>query len=320
MKTLTVIASLMFSAAAIVVACKENETSTPDGSSSGSTSSGGTSSSGSTGGTSSGNNATTVKSGLVSVTQSITKVVETDYISVTSIASFGETTASGGGSDVTGGCKTSTAGDCTVVECETTTDADRDAGNTPEDAGSSKSPTAGDVKIKGLREITLSPDATTGNYPPKSDTPPAASKIWEGGDDVKISAVGAEVPAFDKTLKAPSSVTVTAPEFPTFPDKLTIPRNADLDVTWANGTAGNVTASFVTTSSSGNTTKLATITCTFKADAGTGKVPSAALGKLIAGDGAVSIGASSNELVDQGGWKINLSLIGAGASGAATFN
>jgi hypothetical protein len=227
-------------------------------------------------------------------------------------------TASASFADVTGAaptpsgskCTTVKDGDCTITECTTP----KASGETPPPAGDvKKQPTAGEITVAGLEEITLSPD-DKGMYTAKN----GQVALFEGGAEVKFTAKGGEVPAFDKALTAPSVVSLTAPEIPAFgTGKLDLDRTADLDLTWDNGTVGDVQA--MISSTVGEKTSL--VMCTFKAQAGQGKISKAALGKLLVSDaGFVSLSAMSTTSFDQGGWKLSINALVPAASGQANIH
>jgi hypothetical protein len=192
-----------------------------------------------------------------------------------------------------------------------------DAGNSSTtDAGAKKAPHAGDVKIAGLRDITLTP-GEKGVYSSKVENTDV-KPFFETGSEVKFSAPGADVPTFETTLKGPSLITVTAPALSSGTYKLS--RNEDLPVAWKGGTVGDVTAVV----SSVTTTASTTISCKFKANAGTGTIPKAALGKLAptTGDAAntIEVEASSSEEIEHGDWRITAILKTGGTMVFFKFN
>lgn len=311
MKKLTVLATILLTAA-----CTTNPTNTSGTSSSGGNtpgggdnSSGGDGSGGDKPGDGDGTEAT--KSGSIMVTQSSYSVAGNDMFMYSTMASFVDATGSTVGTTNGVKCTQSTDGDCSISECDLPSGSgnETDAGNgTPGEA--KKQPTAGDITISGLEDVTMSPDGN-GAYTAKS----GQVALFEGGADVTFKAAGAEVPAFEKVLKAPSSVTLTAPAWPAPGTALEIDRSKDLDLTWDNGTAGDVQASI--SSLAGQ--KTATITCKFKADAGQGKISKAALGKLVATDtGSISVSAMSSESFDQGGWKLSVMALAPASAGSAS--
>jgi hypothetical protein len=292
----------------VAAACTTTTTTTPNGGSSGNGSSGGDTSSADGGGGSNPGGETLVRSGTISLSQSVMNIAGTDYSSYTAIATFIETTSAGTGSTGSSSCTQSTDGDCSIVACDTTGAVASDGGVVSDAGAPKKSPTAGEITVKGLKEITLTPD-DKGSYTAKFEQ----VALWKAGEDVSVKAAGAEVPAFEKTLKSPSTVIVSEPTWPAVGQAIDVDRANDLDFTWADGGPGTVQAAI--TSAAGGKTTL--ITCKFKADAGTGKISKAALSKLVATDtGTLSLTAMSSEVVDASGWKINvLALTSATTSG-----
>jgi hypothetical protein len=250
------------------------------------------------------------------LTQTSLTIADQEINSFSAMALFTEVAA--GGAAVPGApkCTTSKEGSCDVTVCDIPAASGGGSGGTPPPAGEPKnSPSASDITITGAEEIVLEAD-DKGNYTPAS----GQTKLLTAGEDVKVKAKGKEVPAFDKTVKAPSLVTLTAPEWPAAGDAFAIDRTADLEFNWDNGTAGEVQASI----SAITDKKMSTIACKFKADAGTGKITKAALSKLVASEqGSISVSGISTTAFEASGWKITLtamspSSVAAGGVASAT--
>jgi hypothetical protein len=264
---------------------------------------------------------TVTKSGTVSLVQSKMTILDKDYSSYTASATFIQATSYSSTVSSTG-CTTSTDGDCSIVDCDASNAVVSDAGAPPAaDAGAPQgNPSAGDITVTGDKEIVLSPNAA-GVYAPKTEQ----VSLWTAGNDLAVKAKGADIPAFDKTLKAPGAITLTAPEWPTAPGQaVAIDRSADLDLAWTDGGDGDVSASI--SSVAGKKTTF--ITCTFKAAGGTGKITKAALGKLqTTTTGTISLLSTASDIVDAAGWKVTVSAsspastsAGGAASGIANIN
>jgi hypothetical protein len=221
-----------------------------------------------------------------------------------------ETTDVGTGANASAdaSCTSSKEGACSVVDCDETRAA---PASTP---GATKSPNAGPLTIEGLRAITLTPDET-GVYAPASETQ-AVQPVFGVGGNVTFSAAGADVPAFDATVPAPALINVTSPTLGT-PFQVSVYH--DLDVAWDHGTLGDVNVVMSTSSQPRRTT----ISCTFDATAGGGKVPAALLGKLqpTGSDvaGTLTVQTSSTKFVGSGGWSITARLTASIATGSFTM-
>jgi hypothetical protein len=64
--------------------------------------------------------------------------------------------------------------------------------------------------------------------------------------------------------------------------------------------------------------KMTTISCKFKADAGKGTVPKAALGKLFDSPiSSISINTSTSETFDQDGWRITATALRPAKAGTS---
>src|SRR5205814_8299223 len=94
-------------------------------------------------------------------------------------------------------------------------------------------PPAGRITLSaGGRSIAIEPDAT-GRYQPRQQDAP----LWQPGESVSVSAVGAKVPAFSGTLTGPGDVDITSPLV--VPGQATmVRRDADVVVIWTGGMAG----------------------------------------------------------------------------------
>lgn len=291
-------AAITLAALAAVVACSESSTSTNDPSNPGNGGDGG-GGGGDGGHTPTPGPGTKIKAGTVTMTQTVVSAGGTEIVNAVAGAGFYEGTLNASGSG-DASCTESKEGDCTITECDLGPTPD---GGTETDAGTTKSPHAGEIAIKSASEIKLTPDAD-GKYDGKSEQ----SRLWTNGGDISVTAAGADVPAFETSLKGPSAVEVTAPAWPALGAALEIDRANDLEITWSDGGAGSVQA--MVSSSTDDTKKVATVSCVFKSDTGGGKIPKAALSKLIAGDKAsISVHAATIEEVSAGDWKVSVAAM-----------
>ncbi|HEX7601560.1 MAG TPA: hypothetical protein VF316_08145 [Polyangiaceae bacterium] len=144
------------------------------------------------------------------------------------------------------GCTSTAVDGCTFVSCPPTpppiTDAGGPIGSEQDDAeGGAGTPgpsyaTSGKLTISGLLpaskgSITIAAPAR-GRYEDQG-----ARKLWNGGETIRITTEGAEVPAFDQYVVAPTPVDLTSP---TMVDGLAVDRTKPLRFAWNGTTAGRV--------------------------------------------------------------------------------
>jgi collagen type VII alpha len=300
--------------AAVAVACSsdpENNTgSSGNGGSSGTSGNGGSSGASGNGGSSgtSGNGGSSGASGsksigIISVSQS--EIVAGTF-QTTAIASFSK--ASGQVSSDGPKCTTSNEGACVVSVCDLTPPPDGGA-PPPSDAGMAKAPNAGEITISGGdTPISLTVEAN-GTYKAFS----APKKAFSSGATLVAKAPGADVPAIDQSLAAPSAISVTAPMCASAMCG-ELDTAADFAPKWTGGTAGKVTVTL------SNTTKVKATTaiCTFDAASNGGTVPKAALAgfsKDATATTIVSVSASSIKTFTAGEYEVTYSIGGGGQSG-----
>jgi hypothetical protein len=157
---------------------------------------------------------------------------------------------------------------------------------------------AGVIMITGTTQaITMMPTATK-TY----DTFMVANPLFNGGESVTFTAAGADVPAFTKTITAPTKATITAPPKPSASSPfLNIPRGQDFSVSWSGGGTGLVQVAL----NSNNADQR--LFCRFEANAGTGKVPAAALATLPQGNGGFAMASIAHNVFETGDWAIEAS-------------
>lgn len=165
---------------------------------------------------------------------------------------------------------------------------------------------AGTIRVTGLSsgDVTLSQSGTT--YAPQA-TP---SPLFAGGETIGTSASGGDVPAFTRSVVAPTFATLTTPPWPPS-GALAIARGKDFVVAWQGSPSGTA---FVALSSPG-----ATVRCEVPAKSGTLSVP-AAFVDAIATDATVSIGTVARDRRATGSSRAELEVtaIAARAGGSAT--
>jgi hypothetical protein len=248
-----------------------------------------------------------VKSGSVTLSQSSFTAGPTTINSFSASALFFETVTTGATGGTTATCKTSTDGACTISECDFSgAEAPADPG-TP--AAPAKAPHAGEITVAASETLTLAVD-DKGAYAPKT----GQTQLWATGSDITVKAAGDTIPAFEKVLKAPASVTVTAPAAPAAGQSLDVDRAKELPFTWTGGGDGDVSVSVSAALLENNkVTKSSSITCKFPSKDNKGTISAAAMGKLVATDtGSVIVGSSTTEAFEAGGWKLNVTASAGG--------
>lgn len=199
-------------------------------------------------------------------------------------------------------CTQQTVGGCTVSQC---------GNGTGNDGGGAAAASAGTIDVSGAsKPLQLVPNGTT------YDSATSQTKLLSGGEQLDVKASGAEVPAFDLKVTAPTYVTVTTPVFPTS-GKLTVDRSKALALAWSGGTIGNVTAVVGANSASGSVSVL----CQFPAATGSASIPAAALGNLPSSptSASMAVQVTNGTTTVVGGWSLRADvwLIGRSESGGA---
>jgi len=133
-----------------------------------------------------------------------------------------------------------------------------------------------------------------------------AVALFDGGATVRFVAPGNAngAPAFDVSLVAPSSVSVTAPDF--VQGTVAVSASQDLAVAWSGSSAASVTAQL----SAGTSGSSVIARCTFSGSSGSGVVPTAALTAVRNAGSTASILISSESRTTKtpDGWNIAFSL------------
>lgn len=196
-------------------------------------------------------------------------------------------------------CTTTTTGACTVNTCT--------FGSSSPDAGtpSIDYTNAGVATVSGVLVNDGSMTLTPGGY--GYQTVSGSVAFFKGGETVRISAPGnpSGAPAFSISLKAPASMTVTAPVFDA-QSKIVVASGQSLSVGWQSATAGEVVVQIA----SGTSAKSATARCAFPSSAGSGAVPASVLSSVygIGAQTSVTISAESRDVQKPDGWEITISL------------
>lgn len=157
---------------------------------------------------------------------------------------------------------------------------------------------AGAITITGAAQPIMLMPAADKTY----NTYMVATPLFAGGETITFAAAGGDVPAFDKTITAPTKTTITAPaEPPSSSPYLAIARASDFTVSWTGGGSGQV--QIVLSSPQGDLR----LFCRFDASAGTGKVPSGALLKLPSGTGSFAMASIAQTVHEAGDWAVDVS-------------
>ena len=194
----------------------------------------------------------------------------------------------------TADCVVVTEGPCVVTSC------------TPSDGGvASPAPTAGVIDVAGgVEPVQLTPGGD-GKYTAVQGT----KSLFDGGEVLTYTAAGADVPAFQDTVKAPEQITVSLPAPVTPPAKLVVSHSSDLKMAWTGGGQSPVKVMIAVGSTS--------LGCTFDVASGAGSIPAAALAHLPAGTGGFSLSTQTLKAIQAGAFTVDLSasMIGTYAQG-----
>jgi len=175
------------------------------------------------------------------------------------------------------------------------------------DAGAEPAASAGTITVTGGQRVVVLEPASDGRY---SSFSMVGTPLWLGGETVRVSAEGAEVPAFTTTLTAPSGVIVFQPAISGA--EILLPRDADFGLVWGGGLAGfNVTLRILT--------PRVALTCSYPADSGQALVPILALRNLpLVGRGELSVIVEDRQRIDLPGWRIDVSAASFASLGDGT--
>ncbi len=187
-------------------------------------------------------------------------------------------------------CERETAGACTLSRC-------------PAASTSAAPPDAGEITVEtGVAFASLSPD--TGVEPDTYAAFLSKSVLYYGGELVKVSAKGGDVPAFVGTVQAPDIVSFTKPY--TKPgETLTLDSTKDYACEWT-ATPDEVRFGVALKDSSSGAAVDVQLSCAFDGAKGAGSVPQALLAKLPKKQGALEVSARNQKLVTSGDFEITL--------------
>jgi len=169
-------------------------------------------------------------------------------------------------------CSSSVVGPCSVTVCN--------GGTSPGTATSFDS--AGTLIVTGSRidgGVEVGPFFEDNAYTAQWEEP-----AYQAGDVLTFSATGATVPAFsNRSIAAPSAITLTGPAAPTAGMRYPINRASPLVVSWTGGTTGEVAiqlSSAILPGPGVTVTSSTEVVCRAPASGQTLTVPAAALAPL----------------------------------------
>lgn len=165
------------------------------------------------------------------------------------------------------GCTSQKSGSCELLDCESPA------------AARAGLVGAGQVEVYGgTPSVSITVDPQSNVY--AATKPAPVGKSFVPATRVVVRATGGEVPAFDGTVDFPTLAKMTGPAL-----GAKVGRGADLALEWTGGAAGAV----MEVELSGRTAERALkVTCQYPAEAGTGKLPTALLAKLPAGNAEIA--------------------------------
>jgi uncharacterized protein (TIGR03437 family) len=227
---------------------------------------------------------TTIKEGILTVSQSTT---------ITASGSTGSATVAGIFQSVSGGASSSGGGQVSIGSCLVTTSqvtGSTSATSTPLDAGSSISVT-GPAGSLNLGLLSLPGSGLGGFYAPAGGTAPAGFIPTGGGAfTFDNGAGGKDVQHFNTTLNVPAAFTWTNASSVT-----SVSRSGGVTVNWSGGASGSyVSITGSSTSTIGGKAVSVGFTCIAPVAAGQFTVPPSVLLSLPAGNGSLDVGDYAN--------------------------
>lgn len=244
--------------------------------------------------------ATPNKVGNILVGQTITTVNDQEYYSSFASAMFVETT---GSSSPTSSCRYDRFDECWVYDCP--------LDNPPPKPPQPRYAGAGTVSIAGGL-TSYSFDIPDGGYANAS----SQQLLFEAGTVLRVSATGAEVPAFsNKALTVPAAPFVV--QEPNLSGALTIPRARALAVSWIGAADRDVKVTVMTAQAN---VRSVSIVCDYPGAKSKGTIAAGAMRKLLRTDavtqGYVSVSSPVQNTFVSGDWVIHF-LINGNANSAA---
>jgi hypothetical protein len=187
-------------------------------------------------------------------------------------------------------CTQTTFGACVVSSCPSAT-------NPPPPVNRS----AGTVTVSGPgHSFVLSPKADD-SYPPST----SQTAFFSGGETISVRATGGIVPAFDTSVTAPSTTTITSPTL-SIATPTSHARALDLPFTATGGGAGSI---LVTVSQSAVTYPFVSARCTFPGSSTSFAVPAGVFGALPVGNVLVGGAAWSQVNLKAGDATVSVSAM-----------
>jgi len=218
-----------------------------------------------------------------------------------------------GGADPTPECTVRTEGDCTILQC----------GSAGADGGTFKYLSAGTLTVSGgllpAPGVTLEPDADN-NYLAAGNINP-----WHAGQQLTVKGGGGQIPIFEVSVSAPTTVTLTSPAMPDLGAKITISRTTPLEVHWSGEqTEKQIGITSQVLTPTGDTT--AFVGCHFAASETSRTIPASILGVLPKGEVFIVATTRNQATIPVGDKAVGLqaeavarSASGGAARGSATM-
>ncbi|WP_394838593.1 hypothetical protein LVJ94_16985 [Pendulispora rubella] len=119
------------------------------------------------------------------------------------------------------GCTSHREGNCTISTCAPSA----------ADAGVATLDSAGTLTVSG--GLLPAPGITLEPRDDKSYFRQGLSKIWEPGQRIAIKSSGAQIPAFELSVTAPSNLVLEVPAVPHDDAPMVIPRGTPLELRWS---------------------------------------------------------------------------------------
>lgn len=168
---------------------------------------------------------------------------------------------------------------------------------TPEPGDGGPRPTASNIQLNGGRDQVYLFLAAAGVY-----------QVWtvngwllfQGGEQLTVTADGAEVPAFTGSLTAPARPILLAPAVPAPGGVLELARDRDLLFSWRDAPRGKLRVSI----SVFNLEERNIVECIFAADTQSGNIPRDVLSTLPSGDGFYELRLEETAELTAGEYKV----------------
>lgn len=149
---------------------------------------------------------------------------------------------------------------------------------TPDPSDGGARPTASNIRLRGGRDEVYLFLAAPGLYQVWTVN---GWMLFEGGEQLTVTADGAEVPAFNGVLTAPARPILLAPSVPAPGGVLELPRDRELPISWRDAPRGTLRVSI----SVFELEERNIVECIFPAEMNSGNIPRDVLATLPRGAG-----------------------------------